>query len=159
VRIQIRLLAAAGLGFALAACDPTLGLGLPSERVLEDGAANTLTQAKGFDINGTYSTSAGELWAIDVQLVRPNTERATASTGDQKVEAIILGETAYFRGQKFLAARMGSDPLSQNLVKAAGSSWRTRQRFLSSRWRTWCRPRTRARLPARMTTDPTQSST
>jgi len=123
VRIQIRLLAAAGLGFALAACDPTLGLGLPSERVLEDGAANTLTQAKGFDINGTYSTSAGELWAIDVQLVRPNTERATASTGDQKVEAIILGEAAYFRGQKFLAARMGSDPLSQNLVKAAGSSW------------------------------------
>src|SRR5256885_3824621 len=123
VRIQIRLLAAAGLGFALAACDPTLGLGLPSERVLEDGAATTLTQPTGFDIKVTYSTSAGELWAIDVQLVRPNTERATASTGDQKVEAIILGETAYFRGQKFLAARMGSDPLSQNLVKAAGSSW------------------------------------
>jgi hypothetical protein len=121
--LRIQILSGAALLFAVAACDPTLGLGLPSERVLEDGAANTLTQAKSFAMKGSYSTSAGEQWTIDVQLTRPNTEHATATTGDQKVEAIIFGDVGYFRGQQFLAAHIGSDPLSQNLVRAAGSSW------------------------------------
>jgi len=121
--MRLQILSAAGLLFALAACDPTLGLGLPSERVLEDGAAKTLSQAKSLGIKGSFSTSQGVSSTIDLQLVRPTTQHATITTGEEKLEAIVVGETAYFRGPKFLAGHMGTDPLSQNLVKAAGNSW------------------------------------
>ena len=122
VELQKPLLAAIAFVFALTACD-TLGLSLPSERALEDGAASTLSEAKSLGIKGSYSTSQGTSSMIDLQVVRPNTQHATVTTGDEKVEAIIVGDTAYFRGQKFLAGHMGNDPLSQNLVKAAGNSW------------------------------------
>jgi len=62
-------------------------------------------------------------WTIDLQLARPDTEHMVVNAGTLKLEAIILTTGAYFRGHDFLAQNMGSDPLAQNLVKAAGSSW------------------------------------
>jgi hypothetical protein len=58
-----------------------------------------------------------------VQIARPDKEHLLVSTGSVKLEAIILSGGAYFRGHDFLAQHMGPDPLSQNLVKAAGNSW------------------------------------
>ena len=121
--LPTRILAAAAALLALAACEPAFGLGLPSETALEDGAANTLTHAKTFGITGTYSLAGSVQWTIDLQLVRPSTAHAIVSTSDQKVEAVITGDHAYFRGQKFLAAHMAGDPQSQNLARAAGNSW------------------------------------
>jgi hypothetical protein len=45
------------------------------------------------------------------------------SAAGVKLEAIVIGGTAYFKGQQFLAQHMGTDPLSQSLVKAAGNAW------------------------------------
>jgi hypothetical protein len=106
----------------LTACDSTLGLGLPGERALEDGAVATLGRARSFQIVGSYGDAAGT-WTIDLQVIRPDTEHAVLTGPDQKIEAIVLGGRGYFRGQQFLARHMGNDPLSQDLVRAEGNAW------------------------------------
>jgi hypothetical protein len=122
-------LAAVAALFSLAACDLPFGLGLPSTRSLETGAGATLDDAASLEITGSYVDPSAR-WTIDLQLVRrPIAEHlvATASSKDGgpdvKLEAIVLGGTAFFRGPEFLAQHMGSDQLSQNLVKVAGNSW------------------------------------
>jgi hypothetical protein len=116
------VLAAAALALALSACDLPFGLGSPSTRTLENGAAESLSATNSFEIAGTYSDANGR-WTIDLQLMRPDAEHLVASSSEVKLEAIIISSTAYFRGQQFLAQHMGSDEASQNLVKVAGNMW------------------------------------
>ena len=120
-RIMARLLAAAVIAVAGASCDPTLGLALPSERALEDGAAGGLTNAKSLELKGSY-TSGGVQWTVDSQLTA-EAQHVTASGEGASVEVIVIGKAGYFRGQQFLAKHLGNDPLSQNLVKVAGNAW------------------------------------
>jgi hypothetical protein len=115
---------------ALSACQAPFSLGEPSTRALENGAVESLTAARSFEIAGTYSES-GEQWSIDLQLARPSSQHVLVSKADLKLEAIMFfdptglssRDVAYFRGSQFLSQHMGSDPLSRNLVKAAGNSW------------------------------------
>jgi hypothetical protein len=139
VRGAVCVVAGTAILTALSACDTTIGLGPPSTRALEGGAADTLTTAKSFEITGSYisvedigvATGSGTRtnapppathWSIDLQVVRPNT-RHMVVTGAVKVEAIIFADSAYYRGAAFLSQHMGSDPLSRNLVTAAGNAW------------------------------------
>ena len=135
----LALVAGVAVLAALASCDLPFDLGQPTTRALENGASDGLTTAQSFEIIGTYAgpgavlpvasgarTSApppATTWSIDLQIVRPDTEHMVVSADNVKLEAIILSNGAYFRGHEFLARYMGTDPLSQNLVKAAGSSW------------------------------------
>ena len=112
-------IAAAVAVAVLAACNP---FGLPATRALENGVAGMLTSAKSFEIAGTY-TSAGTAWTIDLQVTRPSSRHVVVSSATEKVEAIIVGPQAYFRGQEFLAKHLGSDALSQSLAMAAGNAW------------------------------------
>ena len=107
---------------ALSACDLPLGLDLPTTRSLESGATGTLLAADSFEITGSYSEGSNQ-WSIDLQLSRPDSEQLTVATSNLKLEAIILDNNAYFRGQQFLSAHMGSDLVSLSLVKAAGNGW------------------------------------
>jgi hypothetical protein len=107
---------------ALFACAPPFGLGQPTTRALESGAADTLTAAKSFEITGSY-TESGIRWSIDLQMAAPGKEHVVVSSADVKLEAIMVGEAAYFRGSEFLSKHMGADLLSRNLVKAAGNAW------------------------------------
>ena len=107
---------------ALSACDLPAGLGLPTTRSLETGATGTLVAADSFEITGSYSEGSNQ-WAIDLQLSRPDSEYVTVTTLDLKLEAIILGNNTYFRGQQFLSAHMGGDVVSRSFVKAAGNGW------------------------------------
>jgi hypothetical protein len=107
---------------ALPACDPPFGLGTPTTRALESGATGTLSAATSFEIDGSY-TESGEVWSIDLQIARPDHAHVIVSGAKLKVEAIILGTDAYFRGRDFLSQHMGSDVISRNLVKAAGNAW------------------------------------
>lgn len=122
------VLAPVAVALAIAACDVPFGLGLPSTRILESGAADTLTAAKSLEISGSYVDTVGR-WTVDYQLVRPDTQHVVASVStagsasEVKLEAIVIGNTGYFRGQQFLAQHMGRDQLSQNLVAVAGNSW------------------------------------
>ena len=106
----------------LAACDPPFGLGLPTTRALETGAVDGVNAATSFEIIGAYSDSAAH-WTIDLQVVRPLTEHVSVSEGTVNLEAIIIGNSAYFRGREFLSNHLGSDPASRSLVTAAGDSW------------------------------------
>ena len=106
---------------ALAACDLPFGIGLASTRALEAGARASLASPR-FEISGTY-LDTGQKLSFDLQIERPDTEHVTISGDKLKLEAIVLTSEAYFRGQDFLAAHMGQDPLSQNLVRAAGNGW------------------------------------
>jgi hypothetical protein len=106
---------------ALAACDLPFGLGLPSTRALEAGARASLASS-GLEITGTY-VDTGQAVDFDLQIQRPDIEHLTLTGAALNLEAIVLGDSAYFRGQAFLAAHMASDPLSQNLVRAAGNAW------------------------------------
>ena len=105
----------------LSACGAPLGLGLPSTRALENGAAGSLTSAKSFEITGSYTESADK-WSIDLQIARPASQHLVVSKADTKLEAIIVG-SVFFRGSKFLSDHMGDDLISRNLVKAAGNGW------------------------------------
>jgi len=107
---------------ALSGCDLPVGLGLPTTRSLETGATGTLAAADSFEITGSYS-EGGNQWSIDLQLSRPDSEYVTVTTPDLKLEAIILGNNTYFRGQQFLSAHMGTDLVSRSFVKAAGNGW------------------------------------
>jgi hypothetical protein len=122
IAMLMRMVVAVTLVLVAGACEPTLGIGLPGERALEDGAANGLTNAKSFEVKGSYSTGGGVAWTIDLQST-PSGQHVTAGSGGVSVEAILLGQVAYFRGQTFLASHLGTDPLSQNLVKVAGNAW------------------------------------
>ena len=130
--------AGAAVLIALSACDLPLNLGQPSTRALERGAADSLAAAKSLEITGSYTDQLATLTGpassarttlttahvdIDLQVVRPGTAHVVVSAADVKLEAIILGNSAYFRGNQFLSQHMGSDPLSRNLVKAAGNGW------------------------------------
>lgn len=106
----------------LTACDRPAALDQPSTRALERGAVASLTSTKGFEVIGSYAEAGHAQW-IDLQLARPNAEHVIVNGANQKLEAIILGNDAYFRGQQFLSQHMGSDPLSRNLVLAAGNAW------------------------------------
>jgi hypothetical protein len=109
---------------ALSACDLPFNLGQPSTRALENGAVASLDAAKSFRVTGSYTDqSIAERTAIDLQVVRPAAQHVLVTANRTKVEAIILGGDAYFRGNDFLSQHMGSDSLSRNLVKVAGSAW------------------------------------
>src|SRR5579871_1904971 len=119
---QVRVLAAGALALGvLAACDLPFGLGLPSTRALEAGVRASLNSSR-YEITGSYVDTSQTI-SIDVQLERPDRELISVSGPQVKLDAIVLGDQAYFRGQQFLAAHVGADPLSQNLVKAAGNAW------------------------------------
>jgi hypothetical protein len=126
---------------ALPACDLPFNLSQPSTRALQEGAVASLS-ASSFEIKGSYTApgyasppsqasgartsapaAASETWSIDLQLVTPGTLHAVVSGGNVKVEAIVIGASGYFRGQQFLSDHMGSDPFSQNFVRAAGNAW------------------------------------
>ncbi|HEY8864685.1 MAG TPA: hypothetical protein VIO37_11005 [Candidatus Dormibacteraeota bacterium] len=106
----------------LSACDLPFGLGLPTTRALETGAADTLTGAGSFEITGSY-TESDTRWSIDLQVTRPAAQHAVVSTTALTLEAIVIGSDAYFRGKEFLSQHMGADAISRNLVKAAGNAW------------------------------------
>jgi hypothetical protein len=106
----------------LSACDLPLGLDLPTTRSLESGATGTLVAADSFEITGSYSDGSNH-WSMDMELHRPGSEHLTVTAADIKLEAIIVGNKAYFRGQQFLSAHMGSDLVSRSFVKAAGNGW------------------------------------
>lgn len=132
------MVAGAAVLAALSACDPSFALGQPTTRALEDGAAASLDAAKSFRISGSYTDQATTLTApassartnpagarvgVDLEFVRPSTAHVVVSAADVKLEAIVLGSDAYFRGNQFLSQHMGSDPVSRNLVRVAGNAW------------------------------------
>lgn len=106
----------------LSACDLPFGLGLPTTRSLERGATATLTEATSLELTGTYS-EGNKAWSIDLQLTRPDSEHVTVTGAGVKLEAIVLGKEAYFKGQDFLSAHMGSDVVSRSFVRSAGNGW------------------------------------
>src|SRR5207237_8818897 len=103
---------------ALTACNLPFGLDLPTTRSLESGATGTLLAADSFEITGSYSGGSTR-WSIDLQLSRPGSEYVTVTTADVELEAIILGDNAYFRGLQFLSAHMGSEVVSRCFVLAS----------------------------------------
>jgi hypothetical protein len=139
--VALAVVAGATVLVALSACDPSFGLGQPTTRALDSGAADTLTAAKSFEITGSYSepSDAGlpppaseartnvpppaTVWTIDLQVARPDRQHVVVSATGVKLEAIVVGSDAYFRGNEYLSQHMGSDPLSRTLVKAAGNAW------------------------------------
>jgi hypothetical protein len=120
-RARAGLVAAVAIA-TLSACDLPLSLGLPTTRSLESGATGTLIAADSFEITGSYREGTAT-WSIDLQRGRPNSEHVTVTTSNVKLEAIIVGSDAYFRGQAFLSAHMGSDLISRSFVQAAGNGW------------------------------------
>jgi hypothetical protein len=128
-RRALAVLAGAAAVAALSVCQAPFGLGQPSTRALENGAADGLAAATSFEITGTY-TESGNNWTIDLQVVRSGSRHVVISTADLKLEAIVFVDPAgvnpsdsYFRGNQYLSQHMGSDPASRNLVKAAGNAW------------------------------------
>jgi hypothetical protein len=137
----VALLVGAASLAALSACDLPFSIGQPTTRALQYGVVDSLDKARSFRITGSYTESAdpsstpstsasgtrtnfaGGKVDIDLQLTRPDSQHVVISAADTKLEAIVLGNDAYFRGNQFLSQHMGTDPLSRSLVKAAGNGW------------------------------------
>src|SRR5205809_5204045 len=132
----------AGAVLALSACDLPFGIGSPTTRALESGAAASLQQLS-FEITGVYTQTVvappppivsgarvsapavGSRWSLDLQLSSrpPGGRRMSVSNGDVKLDAIVLPSVAYFSGQAFLLQFLGGDPRSRDLARAAGNGW------------------------------------
>jgi hypothetical protein len=106
----------------LSACDLPFGLGLPTTRSLETGAIEALGKARSLQITGSYSDGTNH-WSIVLQVSRPGSEHVRVTTSTVKLEAIVVANQAYFRGQQYLSAHMGGDLLSRSFVQAAGNGW------------------------------------
>ncbi|HEX9099865.1 MAG TPA: hypothetical protein VF956_10305 [Candidatus Dormibacteraeota bacterium] len=138
-----RAILGAAVLITLSACDLPFGLGTPSTRALEGGAEAGLSGSS-FEMMGTYTGAGVSLpvqvasgartgapaaaapdttWTVDLQIARPGTQHITVSGTNLNVEVVVIAGAAYFRGHQFLADHMGTDPLSQDLVKAAGNAW------------------------------------
>jgi len=132
------MVAGAAVVVALSACDLPLAIGQPTTRALENGVVASLDAARSFRISGTYTDQSTTLTspaspartspvdvrvAVDLELVRPDTLHVVVTATDVKLEAILIGGEAYFRGNQFLSQHLGSDGLSRNLVRVAGNSW------------------------------------
>jgi hypothetical protein len=126
----LAVVAGAAVVAVLSACQAPFGLGQPSTRTLENGAVDSLTAAKSFEITGTY-TESGNSWTIDMQVVRLASEHVIVTSSNLKLEAVIFTDatgavfSAFFRGNQYLSQHMGTDAASRNLVKAAGNAWWT----------------------------------
>jgi len=135
----LRLMLGAALVAGLAACDLPFGLGTATERALEGGAEASLGSSS-FELTGTYAgpgvavpshvsgaranpAPSSTTWSIDLQTAGPAKQHVVIGGTNMKVEAIVLGSDAYFRGNQFLSDHMGDDALSRGLVNAAGNSW------------------------------------
>ncbi|HKV87694.1 MAG TPA: hypothetical protein VJT78_06835 [Candidatus Dormibacteraeota bacterium] len=110
------------LALATAGCVQPFNLGAPTTRALQSGAAGSLDGSSSFELAGTYSQSS-KAWTIDLKQLRGEGRHVTVSSADASLEAVVVGDKAYFRGQQFLSQHMGTDPLSRSLVRAAGSAW------------------------------------
>ena len=106
----------------LSGCALPGGLGLPTTRSLESGAANTLNEATSFEISGSYSEGS-KRWTIDLQAARGGAQHIIVAGSGVDLEAVIAQKDIYFRGQQFLAAHMGGDPVSRAFIQAAGNGW------------------------------------
>ena len=120
-RQALAVLAVTAVLCLLSACDAPFNLGQPSTRALENGAADTLSAARSFELTGSY-TESSDRWTIDLQMARPVSQHVHVSKSGVTLEAIVVGDV-YFRGSKFLSDHMGTDLISRNLVKAAGNGW------------------------------------
>jgi hypothetical protein len=137
-RVFLFLLAGAVLG--LSACDLPFGIGSPTTRALENGAAASLQGT--FEMTGVYTQTVvappppivsgarvsapavGSRWSIDLQVSnQPPARRMSVSDGTVKLDAIVLPSIAYFSGQAFLLQFLGGDPRSADLARAAGNAW------------------------------------
>jgi hypothetical protein len=104
------------------ACQLPLGLGLPTTRELESGALAVVASARSLEVAGSYEESSGR-WDLDVKLARPAARHVVASRNGVRVEAITIGNDAYFRGQELLAQQLNGDEPSRSLANAAGNAW------------------------------------
>src|SRR5215472_9333831 len=120
-RVWRWVLGAAVLAAAMSACEEPFGLSLPPEPALERGAGETLGPSASFEMTGVYATGTTRQH-IDLQ-VAPAGEHVTVSSSAGSVEGLIVGKVGYFRGHDFLTRHMGTDPLSQSVVNAAGNAW------------------------------------
>ena len=130
----------AGAVLALSGCE-VLGLGTPSTRALESGVEAASLKGT-FEVSGFYTQTqapappplvsgarfvpppAGARWSMDLQLNRgAASKHFLLSSGSTKLEAIVLANGAFFRGQEFLSSFLSGDPATADLVKAAGNGW------------------------------------
>lgn len=122
MRALTRGVLAAALVLMLAACELPFSLGKPTTRAVENGIVDALGANVTFAMHGTYVTSVGQ-WTLSAVFARPDREDVSVTGPGGQVEAIVIRDTAYFRGQSFLAQHVGNDPQSQELVRAAGNAW------------------------------------
>ncbi len=121
------LLLLSGAVLALSACDLPFGIGSPTTRALENGAAASLEQ-RTFEITGVYTQTVvappppivsgarvsapavGTRWSIDLQFSNQLlARRMLVSNSNLKLDAIVLPSAAYFSGQAFLLQFLGGD--------------------------------------------------
>jgi len=117
-----RLLTGLAMVLLVSACEPPLGVGLPTVRELESGAIARLASARSLEVAGSYLES-GDAWDVDVQVVRAGAQHVLAVRGGVHVEAILIGKDGYFRSQELLAQQLNGDPASRSLAAAAGNGW------------------------------------
>ena len=81
-----------------------------------------LSSSDGYELSGQYKASTKQ-WTIDEQFSRPNARHLVLNGEGTKLEAIVIAKDGYFRGQEFLAQRLGQSSAVPGLAQAAGSAW------------------------------------
>ena len=116
--------AVVALAFLVASCDGPFGLGLPTTRAIESGVVDSLNASPSLEIRGSYQAE-DERWTIDLKISRPSESQMSVASANEHLDAIVFGDTAFFRGQQYLSDHLASDPAARYLVALAGNAWWT----------------------------------
>jgi hypothetical protein len=119
-----KVLIAAVVCFAAAACGLPFGIGQASTAQLLNGAADSLGKASGFEVNGKF-TSGSDNYQIDIQYQSSGSAHATVTVGTTKVEFIQSNGKLYYHGKDAASGFVGSDAFGQAEPIAVGDKWFT----------------------------------
>ena len=119
-----KLLIAALVSLAAAACGLPFGIGQASTSQLINGAADNLAKASGFEVIGKFKSGSDD-YQIDLQYQSSGSAHMDITKGSTHLELLQISGKAYYRGKDFVAATAGSDTFGQALARAVGDKWFT----------------------------------
>jgi len=108
----------------MAACGLPFGIGQASTSQLINGAADTLSKATGFEVNGTFTTGSDK-YQIDLRYQSSGAAHMDMTKGTTHLEVLQINGKAYYRGKDFVASVAGTDAFGQALARAVGDKWFT----------------------------------
>jgi hypothetical protein len=119
-----RFLLVGVIGLLTAACSLPFGIGQASTSQLINGASDSLSKAKGFEIAGKFTTSSTD-FQIDIQYQSSGAAHVNITFSGHTIEEMQFSGKVYYKGKDAASSFAGSDAFGQAAPNAIGDKWFT----------------------------------